>query len=560
MKQSVRCVLTLVLCSVLSLSGVLVGIPAARAADTGTWTQLPLAQGHVLSLAIDPLTPATLYAGTEGAGVFRSTDRGTSWTAVNTGIPENYRVVQCLAIDPLTPTTLYVGTRSVGVFRSTDSGATWTAVNTGLPNEPLTSFAVEIASLTIDPVTPTTLYACTAGGIFRSVDSGDGWTPLSPGAGFFGINPTTLSILYARTQTSVMRSTDSGTTWTTASTGLTGLLNWSITSLAINPLTPSTLYASTSINAAPPYGGGGVFRSTDSGVTWTAVNAGLTTINGVECLAINPRTPTTLYAGTNGSGVFCSTDSGVAWTPINTGLTNPNVSSLAIDPLSPTILYALTSAENVFRYDTAHPAFVLTPSAGTGGTITPNTPQTVSKGDSYTFTITPDAGYHVSSVVVNGTSVGTMTSYTFTNLAADHTIAVSFAAGAKRVIELKIGSGTMYVDGVAVSLQAPPIILNSRTFLPIRAIGEAIGAFVSWDAPTQKVTVTRGGNVLEFMIDWPQAKLNGWAKKIDPHDMDVVPVIMNGRTLLPLRFVAEALGLDVAWDPTTKKITIVCSP
>src|SRR5450756_1021823 len=66
MKQSVRFILILVLCLALSLSGVLVGAPATQAADTGTWTQLPLYGGNIGCLAIDPLTPTTLYASTTG--------------------------------------------------------------------------------------------------------------------------------------------------------------------------------------------------------------------------------------------------------------------------------------------------------------------------------------------------------------------------------------------------------------------------------------------------------------------------------------------------------------
>jgi hypothetical protein len=79
MKQSVRCILTLVLCCVLSLSGVLVGVPAARAADTGTWTQLSAFAWSIRSLAINPLTPTTLYADTFcGGGVFHSADSGVA--------------------------------------------------------------------------------------------------------------------------------------------------------------------------------------------------------------------------------------------------------------------------------------------------------------------------------------------------------------------------------------------------------------------------------------------------------------------------------------------------
>ena len=68
----------------------------------------PDQRSHVHALAIDPATPTTLYAGTDGGGVFKSTDGGGSWSAVNTGLTDTY--VHALAIDPATPTTLYAGT------------------------------------------------------------------------------------------------------------------------------------------------------------------------------------------------------------------------------------------------------------------------------------------------------------------------------------------------------------------------------------------------------------------------------------------------------------------
>ena len=80
------------------------------------------------------------------------------------------------------------------------------------------------------------------------------------------------------------------------------------------------------------------------------------------------------------------------------------------------------------------PAYTLTPSAGLHGSISPATPQTVNAGASLEFTITPDAGYRVADVLVDGTSVGAVTSYRFPNVAASHTIAASFVAKTKPVL------------------------------------------------------------------------------------------------------------------------------
>src|SRR5438093_7069568 len=74
-------------------------------AGLGQWTTIGPDGGTTLALAIDPLTPATLYAGSSGGGVFKTTNGGASWTAMNSGLTNG--TIQALAIDPLTPATLY---------------------------------------------------------------------------------------------------------------------------------------------------------------------------------------------------------------------------------------------------------------------------------------------------------------------------------------------------------------------------------------------------------------------------------------------------------------------
>ena len=90
-----------------------------------------------------------------------------------------------------------------------------------------------------------------------------------------------------------------------------------------------------------------MFKSTDGGGNWSAVNTGLTNTD-VRALAIDPATPATLYAGTYGGGVFKSMNGGGNWTAVNTGLTNTYVFALAIDPATPATLYAGTSGGGVF--------------------------------------------------------------------------------------------------------------------------------------------------------------------------------------------------------------------
>src|SRR5207253_8617138 len=114
----------------------------------------------------------------------------------------------------------------------------------------------------------------------------------------------------------------------------------SITALAIDPQTPTTLYAGTSDR--------GVFKSVDAEATWSLT--GLTGIP-ITSLAIDVQNPSTIYAGTQGGGVFRfnSADEGGTWVGKNTGLPNPDVAAVVIDPLPPTTLYAVVPSIGVFK-------------------------------------------------------------------------------------------------------------------------------------------------------------------------------------------------------------------
>ena len=101
-------------------------------AGVNRWTSIGPEGGWIRALAIDPLTPSILYAGTASGVVFKSTDGGQSWSGGEIGLPNDYGPfyllsdddITCLAIDPATSTTVYAGTNS-GVYKTTNGGATW---------------------------------------------------------------------------------------------------------------------------------------------------------------------------------------------------------------------------------------------------------------------------------------------------------------------------------------------------------------------------------------------------------------------------------------------------
>jgi len=132
-------------------------------------------------------------------------------------------------------------------------------------------------------------------------------------------------------------------------------------------------------------------------------------------------------------------------------------------------------------------------------------------------------------------------------------------ASSSTTVNLWIGNASMSVNGVKQQIDTQgtiPVIVAGRTLVPIRAVIEAFGGSAAWEASTRKATVTLGKDSLDLWIDKPEASLNGSALAIDSANPAVVPVITNGRTMLPLRFVAESLGMDVQYDATTKMITL----
>ncbi|MFN8008572.1 MAG: IPT/TIG domain-containing protein [Terriglobia bacterium] len=301
---------------------------SSNSGDSWTEMSVGLTNSYVCALAIDSQMPAIVYAGTFSSGVFNSSDGGGSWTAINSGLTNSY--VYALAIDPQKTTNLYSGTIG-GVFKSTDGGGRWSPAGVGLPS------TLRVNALVIDPQTPTTLYAGSYDGVgvFKSSDGGGSWSAANTGLTMssvmaLAIDPQKSPILYAGTfGGGVFRSSNGGGSWTAS-----GLPNFSVLALVINPQTPATLYAGTME--------GGVFKSSNGGESWTAINSGLTNPY-VSALAIDPQTPTTLYAGTWGSGAFKSSDGGESWNSIDSDLRHANVSALAIDPQNPSRIYAGTA-------------------------------------------------------------------------------------------------------------------------------------------------------------------------------------------------------------------------
>jgi len=124
------------------------------------------------------------------------------------------------------------------------------------------------------------------------------------------------------------------------------------------------------------------------------------------------------------------------------------------------------------------------------------------------------------------------------------------------IVSLQINDPLMEVNGIETEIDAgrgtKPLIINGRTLVPIRAIIEAFNGNVGWDGDTQTVSLTMGEDSITLVIDSQIAYLNGMA-----HTLDVSPTIINERTMLPIRFIAEGFNLGVAWESDTQTVTLV---
>lgn len=111
------------------------------------------------------------------------------------------------------------------------------------------------------------------------------------------------------------------------------------------------------------------------------------------------------------------------------------------------------------------------------------------------------------------------------------------------------------VEGKALAMPVPPVIVDGRTLVGVRAVGEAVGGTVGWDPAKQQVTITRRSDVIVLTLGNRTAVVNG-----SSITMDVPAQLVDSRTMVPLRFIAEALGGSVEWDPNTRTANILRKP
>jgi len=323
--------------------------------------------GRVVVTVIDPANPQTVYAGTWGAGLFKSSDGGATWVNSSSGLGNRY--INSLAIDPRNPTVLYAGTYTDGIYKTTDGARSWFHANQGVQD-----LAV-VYTIAVDPTDPNRVYAGTRSGsplitnrpwhgiAYRSDDGGLRWSPMSGTDNIGGdavkdwfysiaVNPSAPNILLAAAHESApYRSTDFGQTWSPAKDGIINCGSPQDDgchgrSIVYDPRAEfnGTAYLGT-------WRGNGVYLTSDNGETWDQRTAGLYDTDFYR-LAIDSISPSTLYGATFGgkqisSGVVKSTDSGESWSLA--GLKGTLIYTVEVDPGNSAVLYAGTLGSGLYK-------------------------------------------------------------------------------------------------------------------------------------------------------------------------------------------------------------------
>lgn len=304
-----------------------------RSRDGGlTWSEIrpePDLQLGVSSLALDKDHPGVLFAATHG-GLFRTDDGGDSWSLVALeGLS-----VGAVAIDPHETDTIFAAVYGgdagelATVWKSTDRGASWTSVS--LPEV----FPSGKLRFVFDPVRPETLYFTFTGelsrAVLRSTDGGASWSLLPAAVGVRDLAISPDGTLFAATDSGLARSTDGGETWV-PSLPAAAPPREPLVRLLVSSSAPGVLFAA---------GGSGIWKSVDNGATWSLSNQGIVA-QGASAVAVAPTGPPAVFA-VAWSGLFRSADQGATWARLHSAFDDPQPYVItAFDPRRPRTIYGI---------------------------------------------------------------------------------------------------------------------------------------------------------------------------------------------------------------------------
>jgi photosystem II stability/assembly factor-like uncharacterized protein len=331
----------------LALVSTLAVAAAPATAGINRWTSLgpeDAPGAEILELLIDAERPDIVYSTVARSSSFRSVDGGRTWASLGDTLPTTVRALAQATADPR---LLFAGT-SIGVYRSVDRGLSWTG--------PLSFFGDRppaVSGLAIDPADPGRVIAVGTTRVIPipvsffdvTTDGGATWSrspaPVDvPEA--VAIDPRTPEVVVVAGY-GIARSTDGGGSWEQVLAAFPPDREARfLTSLEIAPSDPSVLYAA-SPTLLPDVER--LFKSTDGGLSWFVPSHDLDEL-AVMDLAVDPQSPEIVYAATS-EGVWLSRDGSVTWESL--GALDDEVTTLAAHPLFPRTIYAGTDASGVHK-------------------------------------------------------------------------------------------------------------------------------------------------------------------------------------------------------------------
>jgi photosystem II stability/assembly factor-like uncharacterized protein len=253
-------------------------------------------------IAFDPQEPKWVYSGSfTGGGLFRSHDHGRHWERRLFGSGTIY--VAGVSVDPVDHSVYMSTFRSGdGIWKSADFGETFSRIDRAPGSLPGEFLALSGRGITVDPQNHETVFFAGNSGIWRSTDAGASWINVDATPSLsVTVDPVAPNIVYAGTFTGVLKSVDWGSSFVSKSAGLSEDFQTSRTgAVQVDPRRHNVLYVG--------FEGNGVFKSFDSGESWTAINTGLDDLN-VFGIALDQDSPEILYVSTNTS-VYKTTSGG----------------------------------------------------------------------------------------------------------------------------------------------------------------------------------------------------------------------------------------------------------
>jgi len=291
--------------------------------------------------------------------------------------------------------------------------------------------------------------------------------------------------------------------------------------------------------------GTSAFGTGASGYTWTASGA-TTGKNGEADWAFIPPFSGKYTVTADAGADFCTVDE-VDFEKLGWGVKTSETFEAVykapeVDKTAPTLTVTAPADKST----------VNTATVKVTGKATDNVAVTVVSVNDAPVTLLPDGTFATTVTLAEGDNTIVVKAFDAAGNVATQTLTVTYqkTAPTGTKIVLKIGSDVMTVNGKVVQLDAAPEIKEGRTFLPLRAIAEAFGAQVTWVPETQGITVVLGNNQIGLQIGNNTAVVNGNVLSIVP------PYIKNGRTMVPIRVIAEGFGAQVEWDPVNYIVTI----